>query len=110
MIQKRLCICEFATSETNGSSDADYWDGSKTRSGVTFLTGVEYAIDPNWSAKIQYNYYDFGTKTVRLLDGDTADVPGYPGFDIDTKLRIHAITAGVNYRFNWGKTPIVAKY
>ena len=95
---------------TNASGSAEYWDGSQTRSGFTFLTGVEYAIDPNWSAKIQYNYYDFGTKTVSLAGGSPGINPGFPGFDVDAHLRIHAITAGVNYRFNWGKAPIVAKY
>ena len=63
--------------------------GSSTSVGATFLTGVEYMIDPHWSARIQYNFYDFGSKDVAL--------PTFP--TISTEARLHSITAGVNYRF-----------
>jgi outer membrane immunogenic protein len=60
--------------------------GSSTSTGITFLTGVEYMIDRNWSARIQYN---FGSKDVAL--------PTFP--TISTQARLHSITAGVNFRF-----------
>jgi len=34
----------------------------ETRWGGTVGAGVEYAFAPNWSAKVEYNYMDFGTK------------------------------------------------
>jgi outer membrane immunogenic protein len=104
---------DAGSAASTGGSDADSWDGRNTKTGVTFLTGVEYAISPNWSARIQYNYYDFGTATVALFGGDSGDVPGFPGFNMNTQLRVHAITAGVNFKFNWGlfgKAPVVARY
>jgi outer membrane immunogenic protein len=36
---------------------------SQSRVGWTFGAGVEYAFAPHWSAFIEYNYLDFGTKS-----------------------------------------------
>jgi hypothetical protein len=30
------------------------------------------------------------------------------GIDVDTQ--IHLVKAGLNYRFDWGKAPVVARY
>lgn len=79
-----------------------------THTGWTAGVGLEYALSDNWSAKIEYNYIDFGTKNVGF-----ANVPPAPGvraidaFDIDQTM--HVVKFGVNYRFNWG-APIVARY
>lgn len=75
---------------------------SDTRFGLMFGTGVEYAVTSNWSAKIEYNYLDFGSDNVtfKLPYGASANV------DIDQK--IHLIKAGINYRFGGG--PVVARY
>jgi outer membrane immunogenic protein len=53
--------------------------------------GVEYAITKAWTAKLEYNYIDFGTKTVlfNLLADDPASV----------NQQLHTIKFGVNYRF-----------
>jgi outer membrane immunogenic protein len=63
--------------------------GTSTSVGATFLTGVEYWIDPHWAARIQYNFYDFGSHDLNLASD----------FPIATELRIHTVTAGVDYRF-----------
>ena len=87
-------------------SDADYTvvgpivgTGSRsgTRSGWTVGTGLEWALAPNWSAKIEYNYLDFGNEGI-----------GATNFDVDT--RVHLVKLGLNYRFDWGKAPVVARY
>jgi outer membrane immunogenic protein len=75
--------------------------GSNTPFGFTFLTGVEYRIDPNWSARIQYNFYDFRSKDVTLNYANAASQSAFGPADVTTELRIHSITAGVNYKF-WG--------
>jgi len=76
---------------------------SDTRFGALFGAGVEYAFTPNWSAKIEYNYIDFGHKDYAfpLFDGVSADVT--------VREKIHTIKAGLNYKFDWGG-PVVAKY
>jgi outer membrane immunogenic protein len=66
---------------------------STTRTGWTVGTGVEWAFARNWSATIEYNYYDFGSKGLTLTDPNaTVTVSSF-------KDTIHAVTVGVNYRF-----------
>jgi outer membrane immunogenic protein len=71
------------------------------RDGYTVGAGLEYMFAPNWSAKIEYQYYNFGSGTftsgpVGLLGARFRD-------DENT------VKAGLNYRFNWGG-PVVARY
>ncbi|HVV40016.1 MAG TPA: outer membrane protein [Nitrobacter sp.] len=73
--------------------------GDAGRDGYTVGGGLEYMFTQNWSGKIEYQYYDFGTTTYLT----PALVAG--GFRNDE----HTIKAGLNYRFNWGG-PVVAKY
>jgi outer membrane immunogenic protein len=72
------------------------------RDGYTVGGGLEYMFAPNWSAKIEYQYYNFGSTTF------TSPVdPSINGsrFRDDE----HTVKAGLNYRFGWGG-PVVAKY
>ena len=64
------------------------------RDGYTVGAGVEYLFTPNWSAKVEYQYYDFGKS--RFV-APAALVP-FGTFNNDE----HALKAGVNYRFNLG--------
>jgi outer membrane immunogenic protein len=78
------------------------YSASETRSGWTVGGGVEYAVDANWSAKIQYNYMDFGTRrvTISAPGGDPAgDCPCQ--YDENIEQKIHTVKFGLNYRFNW---------
>jgi outer membrane immunogenic protein len=81
-------------------------EADKTIWGWTVGAGVEYAITGNWSAKLEYNYMDFGTNSL----GFNAAIPGGPAFafDVDTTTNIHAVKFGINYRFGGG--PVVARY
>ena len=49
--------------------DADHTIGgvtfSDTQTGWTVGTGLEWALGPNWSAKLEYNYMDFGKERGR---------------------------------------------
>jgi outer membrane immunogenic protein len=65
---------------------------------------VEYAFLPNWSAKIEYNFMDFGRKDISFAD--PFDPPESFGFGI--KQQLHAVKFGINYRF--GGAPLVANY
>ena len=66
---------------------------SETRSGWTVGTGIEWAFSGAWSAKAEYNYIDFGRRTV-----DFASFQGTP-VNLDVDQRISVVKAGVNYRF-----------
>ena len=71
------------------------------RDGYTVGGGIEYMFAPNWSAKAEYQYYNFGDS--RFV-APAALVP-FGSFHNDD----HTIKAGINYRFNLGG-PAVARY
>ena len=64
--------------------------GNGGRDGYTVGGGLEYLFTQNWSGKVEYQYYDFGTVTFNL--------PRPATFRNDQ----HTIKVGLNYRFNWG--------
>ena len=64
------------------------------KNGWTVGAGLEYMFAPNWSAKAEYQYYNFGNTTF------TAGPPAIVGQrfrDDDQTVKV-----GVNYRFGWG--------
>jgi outer membrane immunogenic protein len=71
------------------TSTSDY------QTGWTAGGGVEYAFAPNWSAKVEYLYYDLGNLSQQILD------PRTPGAFIaqSVAFRGNIVRAGVNYRF-----------
>ena len=69
-----------------------------TRIGWVAGAGVEYAFAPQWSAKLEYNFMDFGTRVVSFAPGSSTDID----------QQVHAIKLGVNYKFGGG--PIMARY
>ncbi len=62
---------------------------SDSRGGWTVGAGLEFGLAPNWSAKVEYAYLDFGTRHVIFDDGETADI----------RKTVNEIKIGVNYRF-----------
>ena len=80
---------------------------SNSNWGWTVGAGAEYAFYSGWSARIEYDYIG--------LTNQTFTVPaGTAGFNLADQFtfnnrNINMVTAGINYRFNWGG-PVVAKY
>jgi len=70
--------------------------------GYTVGAGLEYMFAPAWSAKIEYQYYNFDHTNVAF-----AGVGGPSAARYSDDL--HTVKAGINYHFNWGG-PVVAKY
>ena len=68
------------------------------RDGYTVGAGLEYMFGPSWSAKIEYQYYNFGK-------ANFITPVGLGSFTTDD----HTVKAGLNYHFNWGN-PMVARY
>ena len=71
------------------------------KDGYTVGAGLEYMFAPNWSAKLEYQYYNFGNTT---FTSGPADVIGTRFRDDE-----HTVKAGINYRFGWGG-PVAARY
>jgi outer membrane immunogenic protein len=69
--------------------------------GYTVGAGLEYMFAPNWSAKAEYQYYNFGNTTFT-----TGPAP-----IVGARLRDdeHTVKVGVNYRFGWGG-PAATRY
>jgi molybdenum cofactor synthesis domain-containing protein len=78
---------------------------SVTRWGWMIGAGLEYGLTPNWSAKLEWNYLDFGREQITFTN---VGVPGGPAtFPLDIKQGIHLAKLGINYRFGG---PVYAKY
>lgn len=71
----------------------------ESKDGWTVGAGLEYMFAPNWSAKVEYQYYDFGNTNVVLSNPTT----------VGWKREEHTVKAGINYRFNTA-APVVANY
>jgi outer membrane immunogenic protein len=78
---------------------------SQTRPGWTVGIGGEYAFT-NWlTGFAEYNYYDFGKRSVTFLS------PGGGVFDIiDVKETKSVVKVGLNLRWGGGTAPVVARY
>jgi len=69
--------------------------------GYTVGGGLEYMFTQNWSGNIEYQYYNFGKTTLA-----TAPLAIYGSSTSEQ----HTVKAGLNYHFNLGGSPILAKY
>jgi outer membrane immunogenic protein len=73
--------------------------GGSNNDGYTVGAGLEYMFAPSWSAKIEYQYYNFGSTTFL-----TRGAVGTRFTDDE-----HTVKGGINYHFNWGG-PVAARY
>ena len=62
-----------------------------TRAGWNIGAGAEFMIMPQWTAKVEYNFLDFGTDTVNF------PVPVFGGSSANTQ--IHEFKVGLNYHW-----------
>jgi outer membrane immunogenic protein len=77
-----------------GGTPAAFTTSGNNKDGYTVGAGLEYMFAPNWSAKAEYQYYNFGNTT---FTSGPAPIVGNR-FNNDE----HTVKVGVNYRFGWG--------
>jgi len=58
-----------------------------TRVGFNVAAGAEFMIMPQWSAKVEYNYLDFGNDTINLIVGSQVNT------------QVHEFKIGLNYHW-----------
>jgi outer membrane immunogenic protein len=76
------------TGSTSGSSQI----------GWTVGTGVEWAIWNNWSVKVEYDYLDFGNKTVAINGTVLPGVANFPAsFGLENTQHINEVKGGLNW-------------
>jgi outer membrane immunogenic protein len=68
---------------------------SDNRTGFTVGAGIEFGLVENLSGKIEYDFYDFGSKNYNF----NAVTP------VSVSSSLHTLTVGLNYRFNWSGGP-----
>lgn len=82
----------WAKTEFSGSG----FVGERAQIGYAVGAGVEYAFAPNWSAKAEYLYFDYGHNATTLLLSRT-------------DMTASTVRLGLNYRFaNWNAAPAYA--
>jgi outer membrane immunogenic protein len=77
-----------------GGVPAAFTTDGNHKDGYTVGAGLEYMFAPNWSAKAEYQYYNFGSTS---FTSGPADIVGARFRDDE-----HTVKVGVNYRFGWG--------
>jgi len=66
--------------------------GTATQVGWTVGGGFEYAIDPHWSARVEYDFVDLPSHDI-VMHGPLGSLPA------NVDLTIHKVVGGINYRF-----------
>ena len=65
------------------------------RTGFTVGAGIEFGLVENLSGKIEYDFYDFGSKNYNF----NLITP------VSVRSNLHTLIVGLNYRFNWSGGP-----
>ncbi len=84
-------------SDATGTIITGHPVGTQRRDGWTVGAGLEYGFLNNWSAKIEYDYLDFGTAAQTKTDKVFGLVETRNHNDT-----AHLVKLGLNYRFNFG--------
>ncbi len=74
---------------------------SRSLAGLTVGFGGEFAFDDHWSAKAEYDYFNFGSRTSLASDGTTT---------LTSRSDVQVTKIGLNYRFAPGAPLVAAKY
>jgi len=87
---------------------------NQTRWGGTVGTGLEFGVAPGWSVGVEYDHLFMGHHSVSLTSTGVlgaAIIPAGSVFRTDSIGQdVDMVTARVNYHFNWGGGPLVAKF
>ena len=83
--------------------------GSRTSAGWTVGGGLEYAAWNNVSLKAEYLYANLGSQTIHLTTVPPATGNGSVAAHFNDAA-YHIVRGGINYKFDWGKAPLVARY
>ena len=74
------------------------WTGSSTNGGWLLGGGIEYGFKPNWTVKLEYDYYGFGTKSLLFTDTTISGVNA----PVDIHQTIQVVLLGVNFHARSG--------
>jgi outer membrane immunogenic protein len=99
----------FGISEGFGTTINSFTSANTSRWGWMVGTGVEWGLWGNWSAKIEYDFLDFGNHDVTLTGTENhvtvnSCCDGSSAFSqtLHVNQQIHMVQVGLNYKFDWG--------
>ncbi|CDX56881.1 Porin [Mesorhizobium plurifarium] len=84
-----LAVANIKTKYFDGANEDSY---SRTRAGWTLGVGAEHAFTPNWIARVEYRYTDFGSVTDWTRTTDS-------GYNEHNDITQHAVRIGLAYKF-----------
>jgi outer membrane immunogenic protein len=107
----------WASAPTFGDSPSFRFSDNEVRAGYTVGAGVEYMIWPSWSLKVEYQYIDLGSSSVKGMVNGAYTIPNPPFYNsllaysanISTSKIDHSydtIRAGLNYHLNQDYVPL----
>ena len=77
---------------------------NNTQAGLLLGVGWEYAFANNWSAKVEYDYINYGSHTIPYPNASAT----IQNFSVSDTKQI--VKVGLNYKFDWAPGPVVSKY
>jgi outer membrane immunogenic protein len=86
------------------ATGATFSTGAEKRRGWTVGIGGEYAFTPNLTVFVEYDYYDFGTRSNPFVT-----VFSVLDRTVDIQERKSVVKGGVNFKFDW-PGPVIAKF
>jgi opacity protein-like surface antigen/outer membrane protease len=102
---------DIATNATPGFGLAPLTTSSSfTKVGWTIGAGVEHAIAPAWSVKLEYDYADFGRQNVATPQGLVQPIPGVNGYNFTPAgttsviQNFQEVKLGLNYKIGMDPT------
>ena len=87
------------------------FNNDTTLTGWTIGGGVEWLLNPNWSVKVEYLYYDFGLNdrdwNATYCPASGASCSTYGSWRVfDHDLTVNTVKLGVNYHLTSGYVPL----
>ena len=106
------CAAVFDAVICNPNNFAFNNNNDDTRTGWMIGAGLEYGAWGNWSWKLEYNFMDFGSRTLHFDNLMVTCVDCTLRRDLDFDLRVNVVKFGLNYRFGAAPTaaPVAARY
>jgi outer membrane immunogenic protein len=80
---------------------------SRTLTGWTVGGGIEVGLSPNWTIAAEYLYVDLGNNSI-FTPGLLGPLAIAATTDYEHKFQVARVK--LNYKFDWSKSPVVAKY
>jgi high affinity Mn2+ porin len=95
-----------ADDRQDGGTLATFGGGDETKTGFVLGGGIEYAINPSWSLKGEYQYINLGTTKGAISVSDKVDGGNSASAGFSAQDRYSTVRLGLNYHVLPGYEPL----